>query len=52
MDAVLMFTGEGAVFAAWHGGAREHAKDGGRFKKWLAAWRAETGAVLELNVSP
>ena len=52
MDVVLMFTGEGAVFAAWHGAGRENAEDGGRFKKWLAAWRVETGAALELNVSP
>ena len=50
MDAVLMFADEGTVFAAWHGAGRETAQSGGRFRKWLAAWRAETGAELELNV--
>jgi hypothetical protein len=52
MDAVLMFAEEGAVFATWHGGGGESGAGGGRFKKWLAAWRAETGAALELNVTP
>jgi carbamoyltransferase len=41
LDAVLMFSDEGPVFAALH-------KDsGGRFRQWLAAWQAETGQRLE-----
>lgn len=52
MDAVLMFAAEGTVYAAWHGGGRKKRKGGGRFRKWLAAWRAETGGELELNVRP
>lgn len=36
LDAVLMVAGDGAVFAAWHGGER----DSGRFSGWLAEWRA------------
>lgn len=41
MDAVFLFAEEGAVFAAWHGGAAETREGGGRFRKWLAAWQAE-----------
>jgi len=44
LDAVLMFSQEGPVFAALHAGA---AQDGARFRKWLGAWQAETGARLE-----
>ncbi len=43
MDAVFLFSEEGPVFAAWHGGTAETREDGGRFRKWLAAWQAETG---------
>jgi hypothetical protein len=39
-----MFSQEGPVFAALHAGA---AQDGARFRKWLGAWQAETGARLE-----
>lgn len=42
LDAVLMFSEEGPVFAALHGDA-----GGERFREWLAAWQAETGARLE-----
>lgn len=41
LDAVLIFSAEGPVHALWQ-------KDGtqaGRFTKWLAEWKAETGAV-------
>jgi carbamoyltransferase len=44
LDAVLMFSQEGPVFAALHAGA---AQDGARLRKWLSAWQAETGARLE-----
>jgi carbamoyltransferase len=44
MDAVLLFAGEGPVFAAWHASAAEARANGGRFSKWLAEWQAETGA--------
>ncbi len=44
LDAVLMFSAEGPVFAALHGGA---AQEGNRFRKWLKAWQAETGERLE-----
>ena len=39
LDAVVMFSEEGPVFAALHGGAR--------FRQWLAAWQKETGQCLE-----
>jgi carbamoyltransferase len=45
MDAVLMFADEGPVIAAWTRAA-EQAGEGGRFKAWLAQWRAETGAAV------
>jgi len=35
LDVVLMLAGDGAVFAAWHGGER----DSGRFTAWLAEWQ-------------
>jgi carbamoyltransferase len=44
MDAVLLFAGEGPVFAAWHAEAAEARANGGRFSNWLAEWQAETGA--------
>jgi carbamoyltransferase len=46
MDAVFLFAENGAVYAAWHGGEREAQEGGGRFRKWLAAWSAETGFAL------
>lgn len=45
LDAVLMFSEEGAVFAALHSGSTQ---DGARFRNWLKAWQAETGYRLEL----
>ena len=41
LDAVLMFSHEGPVFAALHGGTAQSG--GNRFRQWLAAWQAETG---------
>lgn len=40
LDAVLMFSEEGPVFAALHKGA---AQEGNRFRHWLKAWQQETG---------
>jgi carbamoyltransferase len=37
MDAVFMVAADGAVYAAWHGGAR----DSGRFTGWFAKWTTE-----------
>jgi len=42
MDAVMIFSVEGPVFAAWLGGA-EASRDRGRFRQWLGEWRAEQG---------
>jgi len=36
LDVVLLVAGDGAVFAAWHGGER----DSGRFTGWLATWKS------------
>lgn len=36
LDAVFMVADGGTVHAAWHGGER----DSGRFRRWLAEWRA------------
>src|SRR5882672_9809765 len=36
LDVVLLVAGDGDVYAAWHGGAR----DSGRFTGWFAAWSA------------
>ena len=36
LDVVVMVAADGAVIAAWHGGARES----GRFTAWLGEWRA------------
>ncbi|HWD25561.1 MAG TPA: carbamoyltransferase C-terminal domain-containing protein, partial [Rhizomicrobium sp.] len=41
LDVVLMIASDGAVTAAWHGGAR----DSGRFSGWLAEWKARTVAA-------
>jgi len=49
MDAVLMFAEEGSVFAAWRAAATGPGASGERFPKWLAEWRADTGAVCELQ---
>ncbi len=43
MDAVIMIAEEGTVFAAWHRDSAQ-VRDGGRFLRWLAEWRAEVGA--------
>jgi carbamoyltransferase len=43
LDAVLMFSAQGPVFAALHGGA---AHEGDRFMTWLKAWQQETGERL------
>jgi carbamoyltransferase len=40
LDAVFMVARDGAVYAAWHGGAR----DSGRFTQCFARWKAERGA--------
>jgi carbamoyltransferase len=45
LDAVLMFSDEGPVFAALHAGS---AEAGGRFRAWLTAWQAERGQRLQL----
>ena len=45
LDAVLMVSAEGPVFAALHGGA---SGDGGRrFRQWLEDWQRETGERLQ-----
>jgi carbamoyltransferase len=36
LDVVLLVAADGAVTAAWHGGAR----DSGRFTGWLSQWKA------------
>jgi len=45
LDAVLMFSAEGAAFAALHTGS---GQDGARFRGWLKAWQADAGRRLEL----
>jgi carbamoyltransferase len=46
LDAVLMFSEEGSVYAALHGGS---SGDGGnRFKRWLEEWSISTGRQLRL----
>jgi carbamoyltransferase len=40
LDAVLLVASDGAVYAAWHGGAR----DSGRFTGWFAEWKAAAAA--------
>jgi len=36
LDVVLLVAGNGDIYAAWHGGAR----DSGRFTNWLTEWCA------------
>jgi carbamoyltransferase len=45
LDAVLMVSEEGPVFAALHGGSG--GQGGARFRQWLEAWQAETGNRLQ-----
>ena len=45
LDAVLMFSEEGPVFAALHGGTAQSGD--ARFRQWLASWQQETGQRLE-----
>ncbi|MGQ0681793.1 carbamoyltransferase C-terminal domain-containing protein [Bradyrhizobium sp.] len=40
LDAVIMVADDGTVHAAWHGGER----DSGRFRKWLADWKATSAS--------
>ena len=47
LDAVLMFSDEGPVFVALHGGS-SGAGGGERFRQWLKAWQAETGKRIEV----
>ena len=46
LDAVLMFSAEGPVFAALHGGTAQSG--GNHFRQWLAAWQTETDKRLEI----
>jgi carbamoyltransferase len=46
LDAVLMFSAEGPVFAARHRGSAQTSGD--RFRQWLLGWQQETGGRLEL----
>jgi len=46
LDAVLMFSNEGPVFAARHGDGAQTGN--GRFRQWLLEWQRETGQRLEL----
>ncbi|MGB8036505.1 MAG: carbamoyltransferase C-terminal domain-containing protein, partial [Pseudolabrys sp.] len=46
LDAVLMFSNEGPVFAARHGDSAQTGN--GRFRQWLLEWQRETGQRLEL----
>jgi carbamoyltransferase len=46
LDAVLMFSAEGPVFAARHHGSAHTSGD--RFRQWLLGWQQETGGRLEL----
>jgi carbamoyltransferase len=39
LDVVLLVASDGAVHAAWHGGAR----DSGRFSGWLLEWKSRRG---------
>jgi len=45
LDAVLLVAADGAVTAAWHGGAR----DSGRFSSWFPEWSAARGAARKPN---
>ncbi|MBI2715824.1 MAG: carbamoyltransferase [Rhizobiales bacterium] len=46
LDAVLMFSDEGPVFAALHSGTGQSG--GNKFRQWLKAWQAETSHRLEV----
>ncbi len=46
LDAVLMFSDEGPVFAALHTGTGG-VGGGNRFRQWLTEWQAETGKRLQ-----
>jgi carbamoyltransferase len=46
LDAVLMFSDEGPVFAALHTGTGR-VGGGNRFRQWLTEWQAETGKRLQ-----
>ncbi|HZD90665.1 MAG TPA: carbamoyltransferase C-terminal domain-containing protein [Pseudolabrys sp.] len=45
LDAVLMVSSDGPVFAALHGGAS--GAGGARFRQWLGDWQRESGKRLE-----
>jgi carbamoyltransferase len=45
LDAVLMFSNEGPVFAARHSDGAQTGN--GRFRQWLLEWQRETGQRLE-----
>jgi carbamoyltransferase len=45
LDAVLMFSEEGPVFVALHGGT--DGGGGARFRQWLEDWERETGKRLQ-----
>jgi carbamoyltransferase len=45
LDAVLMVSADGPVFAALHGGTG--GAGGARFRQWLTDWQRETGNRLE-----
>src|SRR5450830_1482530 len=46
LDAVLMVSDEGPVFAALHAGTGG-VGGGNRFRQWLTEWQAETGKRLQ-----
>jgi carbamoyltransferase len=46
LDVVLLVAGDGAAYAAWHGGTR----DSGRFTGWLSEWRIVSGSSEQKNV--
>ena len=46
LDAVLMFSDEGPVFAALHTGT-SGVGGGNRFRQWLTEWQEETGKRLQ-----
>lgn len=45
LDAVLLLSAEGPVFAALHGGSG--GQGGARFRQWLAAWQQQTSQWIE-----
>jgi carbamoyltransferase len=42
LDVVLLVADDGAVTAAWHGGAR----DSGRFTGWFSQWKKKAGGLM------